>query len=57
MRTGSTEVINEDKNLEVITQEITGGMNEIAIGADKINATVNKVNDLTAVNHERVNVL
>jgi len=57
MRTGSTEVINEGKNLEMITQEITGGMNEMATGADQINDAVNKVNDLTATNHERVNVL
>ena len=57
MRTGSTEVINEGRSLEVITQEITGGMNEMASGADQINAAVNKVNDLTAVNHERVNIL
>jgi len=57
MRTGSTEVINEGRNLEVITQEITGGMNEMASGADQINAAVNKVNDLTATNHERVGVL
>jgi len=57
MRTGSTEVINEGKNLDIITQEITGGMNEMASGADQINAAVNKVNDLTAANHERVNVL
>ncbi|MCL2213894.1 MAG: hypothetical protein FWC06_01670 [Treponema sp.] len=48
MRTGSTEVINEGKNLEVITQEITGGMNEMASGADQINV---------AVNHERVTIL
>jgi len=32
-------------------------MNEMATGADQINAAVNKVNDLTAVNHERVSVL
>ena len=57
MRTGSTEVINEGRNLETITQEITGGMNEMASGADQINAAVNKVNDLTAVNHERVGIL
>jgi len=57
MRTGSTEVINEGKNLEAITQEITGGMNEMASGADQINTAVNKVNDLTESNHERVNIL
>ena len=57
MRTGSTEVINESKNLEQITQEITSGMNEMASGADQINAAVNKVNDLTVANHERVTIL
>jgi len=57
MRTGSKEVINEGKNLEIITQEITGGMNEMATGADQINIAVNQVNDLTVVNHDKVETL
>jgi len=57
MRTGSKEVINEGKNLEVITQEITGGMNEMATGAEQINIAVNQVNDLTVINHEKVETL
>jgi len=57
MQEGSSEVIREGKNLEVITQEITGGMNEMATGADQINIAVNSVNDLTAKNHDKVNVL
>jgi len=57
MRTGSKEIINEGKNLEIITQEITGGMNEMATGADQINIAVNQVNDLTVINHEKVETL
>jgi len=57
MRNGSKEVIQEGKNLEVITQEITGGMNEMATGADQINIAVNQVNDITAKNHEKVDTL
>ena len=57
MRTGSKEVINEGKNLEMITQEITGGMNEMATGADQINIAVNQVNDLTVINHDKVETL
>jgi len=57
MRDGSREVIHEGKNLEVITQELTGGMNEMATGADQINIAVNEVNDLAAINHEKVDSL
>jgi len=57
MQEGSGEVIREGKNLEMITQEITGGMNEMATGADQINIAVHAVNDLTARNHEKVNIL
>ena len=52
-----TLVKNEGKNLEVITQEITGGMNEMATGADQINIAVHQVNDLTVTNHEEVETL
>jgi len=57
MQEGSGEVIREGKNLEVITQEITGGMNEMASGADQINIAVNQVNDITVKNHEKVDTL
>ena len=45
------------KNLEIVTQEITGGMNEMATGADQINIAVNEVNDLTIKNHDKVDIL
>jgi len=57
MRDGSNEVIKEGKNLEIITQEITGGMNEMATGADQINIAVNRVNELTISNQDKINVL
>ena len=57
MQEGSAEVIKEGKNLEIITQEITGGMNEMATGADQINIAVNQVNDITLKNHEKVETL
>jgi len=57
MRDGSNEVIREGKNLELITTEITGGMNEMATGADQINIAVNRVNELTVSNQDRINIL
>ncbi|MCL2243680.1 MAG: methyl-accepting chemotaxis protein [Treponema sp.] len=57
MQNGSREVMQEGKNLEIITQEITGGMNEMATGADQINVAVIEVNQLAAVNHDKVDVL
>jgi methyl-accepting chemotaxis protein len=57
MLEGSTEVIHESKNLEKVTQEITGGMNEMAAGANQINVAVNRVNDISAHNRENINIL
>jgi methyl-accepting chemotaxis protein len=57
MLEGSNEVIQESKNLESVTQEITNGMNEMATGADEINTAVNRVNEISGVNRENINVL
>jgi len=57
MQEGSSEVIREGKNLEIITQEITGGMNEMATGADQINIAVHRVNELTVSNKDKINIL
>jgi methyl-accepting chemotaxis protein len=57
MRKGSSEVIQEGKNLGAITQEITAGMNEMAGEADQINAAVRRVNDLSETNHNKIGVL
>ena len=57
MREGSKEVIQESKNLEIVSQEISGGMNEMASGAEQINASVNRVSELTGQNRENIDLL
>jgi methyl-accepting chemotaxis protein len=57
MLEGSKEVIHEGKNLELVTQEITNGMNEMATGADQINVAVNRVNTISGQNKENIDVL
>ena len=57
MLEGSQEVIKESLNLEKVTQEITSGMNEMAIGADQINIAVTQVNDISVKNKEAINKL
>jgi methyl-accepting chemotaxis protein len=57
MLVGSRQVIQESKNLELVTQEISNGMNEMATGADQINVSVNHVNVISGKNKENIDVL
>jgi len=57
MLVGSQEVMKESQNLERVTQEITGGMNEMASGADQINVAVHNINDMTQKNREAIDTL
>jgi methyl-accepting chemotaxis protein len=57
MLEGSRQVIQESKNLELVTQEITNGMNEMATGADQINVAVTRVNTISSQNKENIDVL
>ncbi|MDR0555234.1 MAG: methyl-accepting chemotaxis protein [Treponema sp.] len=57
MLEGSKEVIHESKNLELVTTEITSGMNEMAVGADQINVAVNRVNELSGQNRDNIDIL
>jgi methyl-accepting chemotaxis protein len=57
MLEGSKEVIRESQNLEKVTQEITGGMNEMASGADQVNIAVNNVNEISVRNREGIKTL
>jgi methyl-accepting chemotaxis protein len=57
MLLGSREVINESRNLGNVTQEITGGINEMASGAQQINTAVNRVNEISAKNRENIDIL
>ncbi|MDR3192402.1 MAG: methyl-accepting chemotaxis protein [Treponema sp.] len=57
MLEGSREVITEGKNLEMVTQEITNGMNEMATGAEQINVAVDRVNEISGQNKEKIDIL
>jgi methyl-accepting chemotaxis protein len=57
MLEGSREVIQESKNLEMVTQAITDGMNEMATGADQINVAVNRVNTISGQNKDNIDIL
>jgi len=57
MLNGSQEVMGESRNLEKMTQEITGGVNEMALGAEQINLAVNNVNEMTHKNSDAINDL
>jgi methyl-accepting chemotaxis protein len=57
MLEGSGQVIQESKNLELATQEITNGMNEMASGADQINVAVTRVNEISGQNKESIDIL
>ena len=57
MREGSKGVIQESKNLEKLTQEITIGMNEMATGTDQVNRAVNSVNELSGKTRENISSL
>jgi methyl-accepting chemotaxis protein len=57
MLEGSKEVIREGKNLEMVTQEITNSMNEMALGADQINTAVHEVSNIGNQNRENIDIL
>jgi methyl-accepting chemotaxis protein len=57
MLEGSQQVIQESKNLELVTQEITNGMNEMATGADQNNIAVNRVNTNSGDNKDNIDIL
>jgi len=50
MLTGSQQVLEETKNMNHITQEITNGMNEMASGSKQISVAVEQVNQLSVEN-------
>jgi methyl-accepting chemotaxis protein len=57
MLEGSRKVMEEGKNLEMATHEITNGVNEMAIGAEQINVAVSRVNELSGENQNNINIL
>ncbi len=57
MLIGSKEVIQESKNQEMITQEVTGSKTEIAAGVQEISVAVSTVNDLSQENRASIEAL
>jgi methyl-accepting chemotaxis protein len=57
MLENSREVILESKNLEEMTLEISGGMNEISNEADEINSAINRINKVSKANKDYVSSL
>ncbi|MDR1030215.1 MAG: cytosine permease [Treponema sp.] len=57
MLSGSREVITEGKNLEVLTADLTNGINEIATGMNQINTAVSRVSEIACENKESIAVL
>jgi methyl-accepting chemotaxis protein len=57
MLEGSKEIITESRNLEKATAEISNGMNEMANGAEKINFAVNKVEEISKINKDCIDIL
>jgi methyl-accepting chemotaxis protein len=57
MRQKSGEVANETKNLDNLTEQVSGGMGEMATGAEQINAAVSRVSELSASNKENIDDL
>jgi methyl-accepting chemotaxis protein len=53
----SQMAIDESKNLEMLTAEISGGMNEMSAGAEQINVAVNRVNTISGENRNNIAVL
>ncbi|MDR2588382.1 MAG: methyl-accepting chemotaxis protein [Spirochaetales bacterium] len=49
--------IRESENLDRITQEIENGMNELASGAEHINAAVNRINEISSGNKTSIDTL
>ncbi|MCL2215054.1 MAG: methyl-accepting chemotaxis protein, partial [Treponema sp.] len=57
MLKASNQVIKEGESLELDTKEISAGVNEMASGTEKINVTVNQVNDISRNNRENIDIL
>jgi methyl-accepting chemotaxis protein len=57
MLEGSRQVIQESRNLETATLEVTNGINDMSVEADQINTAVKRVNEISGQNKENINVL
>ena len=54
---GSRDIIQESRNLEKATEDISGRMNEMAYEAEQINVTVSRVNEICVRNKHNIDLL
>ena len=54
---GSKEVINESRSLEKVSEEITGRMTEMAVGAGHISTAANETNNISGQNKKIIDDL
>ena len=57
MLAGTTEVLEEGRNLETLTADLTGRMRDIAAGMNQINTAVSRSNAITHENRESIKAL
>jgi len=57
MLIGAKEVIEESTNLEIVTQDISLGVNEMTSGAGEINLAVNHVKEISSKNRKGIDIL
>ena len=57
MLEGGREVLQESQTLEQISGEINSGMQEMAVGAEQIDTAVNRVNDISVENKQKIEAL
>ncbi|MDR1904008.1 MAG: methyl-accepting chemotaxis protein [Treponema sp.] len=57
MEEGSRQAIREEKGLKQMTEEIWGGVSEIATGAEQINGSMGRVAEISADNRQRIAAL
>jgi methyl-accepting chemotaxis protein len=53
----SARIVTESRNLDALTAEISGGMQEISVGASQINAAVAGVQNLSVDNKRSIETL
>jgi methyl-accepting chemotaxis protein len=57
IQNGSREVVNEGKNLENLTGEVTRGINEIAAGIGDISAAISRTSEISQKNKQDIEEL
>jgi methyl-accepting chemotaxis protein len=57
MHVGAEEVIRESENLSIASKEMNTDMNEMTSGISHIEGAVNHVNEMSAKNHDGIEML